>query len=242
MKKAVLYRMVNESHVCPFGIRAFHALNKLGFEIEDHQLASREETESFKEKYGVKTTPQIFIGDDRIGGFDDLVKKFNLKTLKQEGVTYTPVVAVFIVALLISLAIQWGLVGKVENLKTFFQFVAISMTLLAMLKLRDLYAFTNQFITYDVLAKKFLPYATIYPFAELASGLSMLAGLWTSIFAVVMITIGCIGGYSVFKAVYVEKRELKCACVGGNSNVPLGFVSFTENLMMVLLGIMTLLR
>ena len=38
---------------------------------------------------------------------------------------------------------------------------------------------------------------------------------------------------SVFKAVYIDKRELKCACVGGDSNVPLGFVSLTENLMMI---------
>ena len=38
---------------------------------------------------------------------------------------------------------------------------------------------------------------------------------------------------SVVKAVYVDKRELKCACVGGASRVPLGFVSLTENLMMV---------
>jgi hypothetical protein len=37
----------------------------------------------------------------------------------------------------------------------------------------------------------------------------------------------------VFKAVYVDRRELKCACVGGSSNVPLGFISLTENLMMI---------
>lgn len=37
----------------------------------------------------------------------------------------------------------------------------------------------------------------------------------------------------VVKAVYIDKRELKCACVGGDSKVPLGFVSLTENLMMV---------
>ena len=42
---------------------------------------------------------------------------------------------------------------------------------------------------------------------------------------------------SVFKAVYVDKRELKCACVGGDSSVPLGFVSLTENLMMMAMGI-----
>ena len=46
-----------------------------------------------------------------------------------------------------------------------------------------------------------------------------------------------IGAVSVFKAVYVDKRELKCACVGGDSNVPLGFISLTENVMMVAMAI-----
>jgi hypothetical protein len=41
----------------------------------------------------------------------------------------------------------------------------------------------------------------------------------------------------VFKAVYIDKRQLKCACVGGSSNVPLGFVSLTENLGMVAMGV-----
>jgi hypothetical protein len=45
--------------------------------------------------------------------------------------------------------------------------------------------------------------------------------------------VASVGVVSVFKAVYIEKRDLKCACVGGDSNVPLGFVSLTENLMMV---------
>jgi len=46
----------------------------------------------------------------------------------------------------------------------------------------------------------------------------------------------------VIKAVYIDKRELKCACVGGSSNVPLGFVSLTENLMMLGMGLWMLVR
>jgi len=42
---------------------------------------------------------------------------------------------------------------------------------------------------------------------------------------------------SVFKAVYIDRRELKCACVGGSSKVPLGFVSLTENLAMVAMAL-----
>jgi hypothetical protein len=50
-----------------------------------------------------------------------------------------------------------------------------------------------------------------------------------------------LGAVSVFKAVYIDKRELKCACVGGESNVPLGFVSLTENVMMVGMALWMLL-
>ena len=59
--------------------------------------------------------------------------------------------------------------------------------------------------------------------------------MWLSI--PVALFIGTIGAVSVFKAVYVDKRELKCACVGGGSTVPLGFVSLTENLIMIGMGL-----
>jgi hypothetical protein len=49
--------------------------------------------------------------------------------------------------------------------------------------------------------------------------------------------IGSIGAVSVSNAVYMERRELKCACVGGDSTVPLGFISLTENLMMVAMAL-----
>ena len=45
--------------------------------------------------------------------------------------------------------------------------------------------------------------------------------------------IGLIGTISVIYAVYVQQRDLKCACVGGTSRVPLGFVSLSENIAMV---------
>jgi hypothetical protein len=61
----------------------------------------------------------------------------------------------------------------------------------------------------------------------------MIAGVLTWISAPAAFFIASIGAVSVFKAVYVDKRDLKCACVGGDSNVPLGFVSLTENLMMI---------
>lgn len=59
----------------------------------------------------------------------------------------------------------------------------------------------------------------------------MVAGALNWLSIPVALFIGTVGAVSVFKAVCIDRRELKCACVGGSSNVPLGFISLTENLM-----------
>ena len=71
-KKAVIHRMVMPSHTCPYGLKAVHLLKRSGYEVEDHHLETREQTDAFKAQYGVETTPQVFIGGKRVGGYDDL--------------------------------------------------------------------------------------------------------------------------------------------------------------------------
>jgi hypothetical protein len=93
------------------------------------------------------------------------------------------------------------------------------------------------FLSYDLLAKRWVPYSYIYPFAEGLAGVLMVAGVLTWLSVPVALFIGTVGAVSVFKAVYIDRRELKCACVGGSSNVPLGFISLTENLMMVAMAV-----
>ncbi len=70
----------------------------------------------------------------------------------------------------------------------------------------------------------------------------LLAGFTAWLVAPLALFIGSVGAVSVFKAVYLDKRELKCACVGGDSNVPLGFVSLTENLFMIFAGLWMFFR
>ncbi|WP_417663300.1 MauE/DoxX family redox-associated membrane protein [Pseudomonas sp.] len=240
-KHATIYRMVMEQHVCPFGLKALDLLKREGFEVEDNWLRTREQTDAFMDKYSVKTTPQIFINGHRIGGFDDLKKHLGKPVKDPEKVTYQPVIAVFATAALMALAASWLAFDNVLRVQAVEWFVAFSMCMLASLKLRDLESFSTMFLGYDLLARRVVRYAYAYPFGELIAGVLMISGslIWLS--APLAIFIGSIGAYSVFKAVYVEKRELKCACVGGDSNVPLGFVSLTENLMMVGMGLWMLI-
>lgn len=98
------------------------------------------------------------------------------------------------------------------------------------------------FLNYDLLARRWVPYSKLYPLGEAVAGILMTAGVLNWLSAPVALFIGTVGAVSVFKAVYIDKRELKCACVGGSSNVPLGFVSLTENLMMIFMGLLMGLR
>jgi len=230
---AVLYRMVMPEHTCPFGLKALHLLRRKGFQVEDHWLKSRAETDAFKAQYGVKTTPQAFIGGERVGGYDDLRRRFGLKVAEPGATSYGPVIAVFAMTLLMALAASQAAYHSPFTQRAAEWFIGFSMCVLAMLKLQDVEKFSTMFLNYDLLAKRWVPYGYVYPFAEGAAGVLMVAGVLTWISGPLALVIGGIGAVSVFKAVYIDKRELKCACVGGSSNVPLGFVSLTENLMMV---------
>ncbi|MGJ8560319.1 MAG: MauE/DoxX family redox-associated membrane protein [Litorimonas sp.] len=242
-RKAAVYRMVTDAHICPFGLKAVDLLKRKGFEVEDHHLTNRTETDAFKDKWDVKTTPQTFIAGKRIGGFDDLRQYFGFKVKDPEAKTYTPVVVVFIIAALMAFASVWALTGDLFTVKAVEWFVAFSMAMLAMLKLRDLESFSNMFLNYDVLARRVVRYSYVYPFAEAFAAILMVAGgIFGLIAAPVALFIGTIGAWSVFKAVYIDKRDLKCACVGGGMNVPLGFVSLSENLAMMGMGVWMILK
>ena len=236
-KHAKLYRMVTSDHVCPYGLKSKALLERKGYKVEDFHLRSRESTDKFKAEHDVKTTPQTFIKGDRIGGYDALKKYFGLDVENPDEKTYTPVIAIFAMAFLMAAAARFALTGSVFGLRTIEWFIAFSMCLLAVQKLRDLSSFSNQFLGYDLLAQRVVPYAYVYPFAEAFAGVLMIAGALIWLASPVAIFIGTVGAVSVFKAVYIDKRDLKCACVGGNSNVPLGFVSLTENLMMIAMGV-----
>lgn len=116
-------------------------------------------------------------------------------------------------------------------------FVALSMSFLAVQKLQDLRSFSTMFLNYDLLAQRWVRYSFVYPFGEGLAGILMVAHALPVISVPVALFIGTVGAVSVIKAVYIDKRELKCACVGGSSNVPLGFVSLTENLSMIGMGL-----
>jgi len=224
-----LYRMDLPDHACPWGLRAMRLLQERHIPFEDHPLTSAEEVEAFKAAHGVATTPQIFAGDERIGGYSDLAGRLGVRPEAAE-ISCAPVVAVFLTAALMTLVLSAGVGG----------FMGFAICLLAMLKLMDVDAFAASFRKYDLLSQRWRSWGRLYPGIELLVGLGMLLQpgptAAAQLVGALAAWLGAIGMVSVGKAVFIDHLALNCACVGGNSRTPLGVVSFAENLIMAAMG------
>ncbi|MGB0743923.1 MAG: MauE/DoxX family redox-associated membrane protein [Opitutales bacterium] len=241
-KKADIYRIVTPDHLCPWGIKGKDLLKRHGYEVEDHHLNSMDEDKAFKDKHDVDETPQVWIEDKHIGGYDALRELLGLGPDPKEGETYQPVLVIFAVTLGMALTTNWASSGALDPVRVIELFIAFTMCALGIQKLRDVQSYTNGFIQYDLLAQRYVPYATVYALIETVGGILMIAGLITWIVAPIVLVATSIGAVSIIKAVFIEKRSLKCACVGGDSDVPLGFISLTENLGMMAMAVWMMIK
>jgi len=234
--------MVTPKHFCPWGIKAYDLLNRAGYEIEDIHLESTEAIQAYKEKDAVDETPQIYIDGEYLGNYDQLREHLGKGPDPKEGETYQPVLAVFAVTFAMAITVSWASLGTFSPMRIAELFVAFSMCVLGILKLQNLQSYASGFIQYDLLARRYVPYAYVYAFIEAFGGVLMIANMATFFVAPIVLAASSLGAVSIVKAVYVEKRDLNCACVGGGSEVPLGVVSLAENLIMIAMSTWMLVK
>lgn len=108
-KTASLYRMAMPGHLCPFGLKSLSMLKRQGYAVDDSLLEGRDEINAFKKAHDVETTPQAFIGGERVGGYTDLKKYFGYRVLGKDDTTYRPVIAIFACTALMALALVLNL-------------------------------------------------------------------------------------------------------------------------------------
>jgi hypothetical protein len=152
---------------------------------------------------------------------------------------YLPLIVIVLVALLSAFASEWTH-GNWNGLTFMRQFMGIFLVVFAMFKLFDLSGFADGFQKYDLIAKRFRPYALVYPFIELGLGLAyqanLLPGLVNSILLVVMV----IGATGVFYALH-KGLDVACACLGTVLKVPLSTVAVVEDVGMAAMAAIMLL-
>jgi copper chaperone CopZ len=106
-------------------------------------------------------------------------------------------------------------------------------------KLLNIKDFANSFAMYDLLAMRVPAYGKIYPFLELGLGVLCLIHFQPKMVYVADIALMGFGNLGVISSV-LNKKQIKCACLGAVFNLPMSTVTIIENTLMILVGVVLL--
>ncbi len=115
-------------------------------------------------------------------------------------------------------------------------FMGLFYIVFSFFKLLDLKGFPATFQMYDPLAKIFPLYAWVYPFIETALGLCFLLRFQVQAALIITLIILGITTVGVTKTL-LDKKKIKCACLGTALNLPMTKATFIENSIMLVMAV-----
>ncbi|MDY0780252.1 heavy-metal-associated domain-containing protein [Tenacibaculum sp. IB213877] len=119
-------------------------------------------------------------------------------------------------------------------------FMGLFFIVFSFFKMLDLKGFPDSFRMYDPLAKKIPIYAKMYPFIETILGLMFLMRFNVQIALIITIVVLGVTTYGVTKTL-VDKKSIRCACLGTALNLPMTEATFIENLIMLIMAVLMLI-
>ena len=108
-------------------------------------------------------------------------------------------------------------------------------------KLLDVRAFADAYAGYDILARRSRAYALAYPFIELALGVAYLADFWPLATNLVTLLVMSVGSVGVIQSL-LNRRKIRCACLGAVFNLPMSTVTLLEDGVMAAMAAVMLVR
>ncbi len=148
--------------------------------------------------------------------------------------TYKPILMVF--GYLFGVTILLEITeGSIAWMRWMNHFMAGFFLVFSFFKFLDLKNFAETYSSYDIIAKRWMAWGYIYPFAELLLGIAYLVHfnpLATNSLNFAVMSISLVG---VLKSV-LAKRKIRCACLGAVFNLPMSAVTVTEDALMVVMS------
>jgi len=120
-------------------------------------------------------------------------------------------------------------------------FMGLFYIVFGFFKMLDLKGFPDSFRMYDPLAKRVPIYAKIYPFVETGLGLMFLMRLQIQVALILTIIILGITTVGVTKTL-LDKKAIRCACLGTALKLPMTEATFIENAIMLVMAITLLIN
>lgn len=104
-------------------------------------------------------------------------------------------------------------------------------------KLMNLSGFVEAYRMYDIVAKRSVVYAYMYPFIEVGLGIAYLGRYQLTVVNVVTAILMVVSSIGVAQEI-AKKRDIACACLGVVFKLPMTYVTLAED---VLMGVMALI-
>ena len=115
-------------------------------------------------------------------------------------------------------------------------FMGLFYIVFSFFKILDIKGFSISFRMYDPLAKKAPIYGYIYPFIEVLLGVMFLTRFEVNIALVITVIILGVTTIGVTQTL-LNKRAIKCACLGTTLNLPMTEATFIENALMIIMAL-----
>ncbi|MFD1015766.1 heavy-metal-associated domain-containing protein [Winogradskyella rapida] len=119
-------------------------------------------------------------------------------------------------------------------------FMGLFYIVFSFFKMLDLKGFPESFRMYDPLAKRVPVYGKIYPFIETALGLMFLLRFEVNIALIITLVVLGITTFGVTKTL-LDKKSIKCACLGTALDLPMTEATFIENAIMIIMATLMLI-
>lgn len=153
--------------------------------------------------------------------------------------TYKPILLIFGYILTVTLLIQLNN-ASFNGMQWMTHFMAGFFLVFSFFKLLNLKGFAESYAMYDIVAKQWNGWGYVYAFTELALGLAYLTGynpIVTNTVTFMVMTVSIIG---VMQSV-LNKRKIKCACLGDVFNLPMSTITIIEDALMIAMSVAMLL-
>lgn len=182
--------------------------------------------EALPQKYGIEEK----VSSSMKSEFEKMEEKSKLQQLK-------PLLLILFYILVSSNLIHYKdwKIGEVM-----LDFMGIFYIVFSFFKMLDLKGFPDSFRMYDPLAKRVPFYGWIYPFIETTLGIILLMRFEVKIALIATVIVLGITTFGVTKTL-LDKKSIKCACLGTALNLPMTEATFIENALMIVMAVSMLL-
>lgn len=125
--------------------------------------------------------------------------------------------------------------GKFDPMRAMRHFMAGFFLVFGFFKLLNVPAFADAYRGYDVVAKAWPGWGYVYPFVEVLLGAAYLANALPVAVNVATLIVMGVSTVGVAQSV-LNKRKIRCACLGTVFNLPMSAITIVEDVTMVLMS------